>query len=56
MTNVQKTELQWFLRMCRLRIPLRGTDWVTLIPFEGIHEFCKDNAPIEALVRYISEL
>ncbi len=27
-----------------------GTDWVNLIVFDGIHEFCKDDAPIEKLV------
>ncbi len=27
-----------------------GTDWVKLITFDGVHEFCKDDAPIEKLV------
>ena len=27
-----------------------GTDWVELLPFAGVHEFCKDDAPIERLV------
>lgn len=27
-----------------------GTDWVELITFDGTHEFCKDDAPIERLV------
>ncbi|MBE7041944.1 MAG: hypothetical protein E7399_00410 [Ruminococcaceae bacterium] len=28
-----------------------GTDWVTLMVFEGKHEFCKDDAPIEQLIK-----
>jgi dienelactone hydrolase len=32
-----------------------GTDWLTFIPFDGTHEFCKDNEPIACLVRDISE-
>lgn len=27
-----------------------GTDWLSFITFEGTHEFCKDDAPIKALV------
>jgi len=27
-----------------------GTKWVSLHPFDGIHEFCEDDAPIEKLV------
>jgi hypothetical protein len=27
-----------------------GTDWIDLMIFEGVHEFCKDDAPIERLV------
>ena len=27
-----------------------GTDWISFIPFEGVHEFCKDDTPIKALV------
>lgn len=27
-----------------------GTDWVNLVIFDGVHEFCKDDAPIEKLV------
>jgi hypothetical protein len=30
-----------------------GTDWVDLVMFEGTPEFCKDDAPIERLVRDI---
>ncbi len=30
-----------------------GTDWVSLISFDGVHEFCKDDAPIERMVRDI---
>ncbi|MBQ9964347.1 MAG: hypothetical protein IJP14_04425 [Clostridia bacterium] len=28
-----------------------GTDWIDLIVFDGNHEFCKDDAPIERLIR-----
>lgn len=27
-----------------------GTDWIDLIVFEGIHEFCKNDAPIKRLI------
>lgn len=27
-----------------------GTDWVTLYDFDGIHEFCRDNGPIEKML------
>ena len=27
-----------------------GTDWVELVTFDGIHEFCKDDTPVEKLV------
>lgn len=27
-----------------------GTDWVNLVVFDGVHEFCKDDEPIEKLV------
>ena len=33
-----------------------GTDWLSFITFEGIHEFCKDDAPIKALVDEISDI
>lgn len=33
-----------------------GTDWISFITFEGTHEFCKDDAPIKALVDEISYL
>ena len=32
-----------------------GTDWVTFIPFDGTHEFCHDDAPIEKLARELQE-
>jgi len=38
---------QRLLSLCR---PV-GTDWLTFIPFDGTHEFCKDDAPIERLVQ-----
>ncbi len=28
-----------------------GTDWVELITFDGVHEFCKDDAPIARLCK-----
>lgn len=28
-----------------------GTDWVDLVVFDGIHEFCKDDEPIEKLIK-----
>lgn len=33
-----------------------GTDWLSFITFEGTHEFCKDDAPIEALVKHLLEV
>ena len=30
-----------------------GTDWVKFITFDGTHEFCKDDEPIEALIKDI---
>ena len=27
-----------------------GTDWVDLIVFDGVHEFCHDDRPIERLI------
>ena len=27
-----------------------GTDWINLILFEGVHEFCKDDEPIRKLI------
>ena len=30
-----------------------GTDWVDFVMFEGTHEFCKDDAPIERLINDI---
>jgi len=32
-----------------------GTDWVNFVVFDGIHEFCKDDAPIEKLVNELKE-
>lgn len=31
-----------------------GTDWLTFVPFDGTHEFCKDDIPIEALIKELS--
>lgn len=31
-----------------------GTNWFSFITFEGGHEFCRDDAPIEALVRELN--
>lgn len=28
-----------------------GTEWLTFIPFDGVHEFCRDNTPIENLIK-----
>ena len=33
-----------------------GTDWLSFLEFSGTHEFCKDDNPIEALVKDISKL
>ena len=30
-----------------------GTDWVTFFPFDGVHEFCKDDAPIKELAAHL---
>lgn len=30
-----------------------GTDWFTFIPFEGNHEFCKDDTPIRDLAAHL---
>ena len=32
-----------------------GTDWISFIEFEGVHEFCKDDKPIKVLVDEISK-
>jgi hypothetical protein len=32
-----------------------GTDWLSFITFEGTHEFCRDDAPIKALIDEISD-
>lgn len=31
-----------------------GTDWLSFLLFDGKHEFCRDNVPIEALVKELS--
>lgn len=31
-----------------------GTDWLTFIPFDGTHEFCKEDAPIKNLIKHLS--
>ncbi len=31
-----------------------GMDWLTFIPFDGTHEFCKDDKPITDLIQHIS--
>ena len=33
-----------------------GTDWLNFISFDGTHEFCKDDSPIERLIKDISFL
>ena len=33
-----------------------GTAWMSFIKFDGTHEFCKDDKPIEDLVNYLSNL
>lgn len=33
-----------------------GTDWFTFIPFDGVHEFCKDDEPIDKLINHISNI
>ena len=33
-----------------------GGDWLSLVTFDGTHEFCKDDAPIEALVRHLTNV
>ena len=38
-----------FDRLCELSKNV-GTEWLDLMIFEGVHEFCKDDAPIERLV------
>ena len=32
-----------------------GTEWLSFITFEGTHEFCRDDAPIKALIDEISD-
>lgn len=33
-----------------------GNDWLTFITFDGVHEFCRDDEPIERLIRDISDV
>ena len=33
-----------------------GTDWVTFIEFDGTHEFCHDDAPLEKLAKILFEI
>ncbi len=40
-------------RLCKLCKDV-GTDWVDFICFEGTHEFCKDDRPIERLIHDLS--
>ena len=30
-----------------------GTEWVDFMPFDGEHEFCKDDAPIDRMVQHL---
>ena len=32
-----------------------GTDWVDFMPFDGDHEFCKDDAPIDKMLKHLWE-
>ena len=32
-----------------------GTEWVNFMPFDGDHEFCKDDAPIEDMIKRLWE-
>lgn len=32
-----------------------GTEWVNFMPFEGDHEFCKDDAPIDEMIKHLWE-
>ena len=33
-----------------------GTDWLSFLTFDGGHEFCKDDAPIKALVHELADV
>lgn len=33
-----------------------GTDWLTFIPFDGTHEFCKDDEPIRRLANELKNI
>ncbi len=41
-----------FERLKSISAPV-GTDWVEFITFDGVHEFCKDDAPIVNLVTHL---
>lgn len=30
-----------------------GTDWITYVEFEGVHEFCRDDGPLDELIRLL---
>ena len=30
-----------------------GTDWIDFMPFDGDHEFCKDDAPVEKMIKHL---
>ena len=32
-----------------------GTEWLSFVPFEGTHEFCKDDLPIEQLIDHLRD-
>ena len=32
-----------------------GTDWIDFMPFDGDHEFCKDDAPIDKMLKHLWE-
>lgn len=32
-----------------------GTDWLNLVVFDGIHEFCKEEEPLKKLVQHLKE-
>ena len=32
-----------------------GTEWLSFVPFEGTHEFCKDDLPIEQLIDHLCD-
>ena len=30
-----------------------GTDWITYVEFDGVHEFCRDEGPLDGLIRLL---